>query len=752
MNMVLILVISALCILLFTTILVYMSGESGIKSFGLYGWAGFIIAAVYFAKIGNIQYIQASFFSFIEEIALSMAALMALYSLYKFNNGIKEEETQSTDLAIIVVFVIIGFIGLFLAFNYDIFDLESAAVSVISAGVIYYSLSKSIIGKNVAGFISILMGIIYILFWLIQDFDQYSSLKYLMNSISFILIGLGMIIAYFEKSNKEFKEMENNYRVAMESSSDGIWEYNVLNQIVKLPKLALEIMGLNEERLYYKLKKIETYIHKDDIQKFKTSFEKNSLDKTKYYKEQFRIKIKDNEYKYFSLNGKIITNDSDKAMKIIGFVSDITEEKAKEEIIYNAAYIDKTTLLPNSNYIEQEILSENKENTDFSILYIKLLKFENKIQMNGSGSGEDLLNKVIENIKRYLSNKDILARVHEDSFICVLYTSEVSEVKNTADKISRSINNSKIISNYQCDLESVIGIDIFHNDGAEYMDVVKNANLAMEKSLEEKRDYTFYDNSIIEDMEKKNEMINLIQKGIDKQEFKVFYQLQKAGDGSRFIGGEALVRWNSPEKGMISPGQFIPIAEETGQIIDIGEIVLKEACYTGKSLSQSGYKKFYVSVNISAAQLRDENFYKTVKKILSKSDFQPEHLILEMSENIFNGSMKKEMKTLEVLRNMGVKIAVDDFGKGAVSFDYLLNSPIDILKIDKSFVFGMMGSPKKISMIESMISIGKKLGFTVVVQGIETEEQFAIIEKLNCDWMQGFLFSKPEQKIDGKLV
>jgi EAL domain-containing protein (putative c-di-GMP-specific phosphodiesterase class I) len=232
----------------------------------------------------------------------------------------------------------------------------------------------------------------------------------------------------------------------------------------------------------------------------------------------------------------------------------------------------------------------------------------------------------------------------------------------------------------------------------------------------------------------------------------VFYQLQKAGDESRFVGGEALIRWTNPEKGAISPGKFIPIAEETGQIIDIGEIVLKEACYTGKTLHMDGYKNFYVAVNISPVQLRDDNFYRTVKKILSKSEFSADHLILEMSEKVFDGSMKNQMQTLEAIKNLGVKIAVDDYGKGAVPFNYLLNSPIDILKIDKSFVFGMMGSPKKISLIESLISLGKKLGYIVVVQGIETEEQLAVIKKLNCDWMQGFLFSKPEQSIDGKLV
>jgi diguanylate cyclase (GGDEF)-like protein len=596
------------------------------------------------------------------------------------------------------------------------------------------------------------MGSIYILFWISVDWEQFISMKYLVNALSFIIIGLGMIVAYFEENNKIQKHNEYNYKSAVESSSDGIWEYDVLNQSLKLPKAAMEILRIREDVVSLQLRKLEKFIHRDDADRFKSSFGKNELDKLIYYRQEFRIKIAEDNYKSYLFTGKIITNNSNKPSRIVGFTSDITEEKIKAEIMYKSAYFDKTTSLPNWNYVEQQLLKDMKEHNYFTILSIKLLGFKNRILVNGEDSGKDLLNKVIENIKKHLSKEEVLARVDQDKFICVLYYSEYNEVKITVDKILEGINNSKVISNYQYDLKAVMGISIYPNDAEEYINVFNNANLAMQKSIEERKDHKFYEESIVQEMKNKNEIKDMLQKAIDKQEFKVFYQLQKAGDESRFVGGESLIRWTNPEKGIISPGEFIPIAEETGQIIDIGEIVLKEACYTGKTLHMAGYKNFYVAVNISPVQLRDDNFYRIVKRILSKSEFSANHLILEMSEKVFDGSMKNQMQTLEAIKNLGVKIAVDDYGRGTVPFNYLLNSPIDILKIDKSFVFGMMGSPKKINLIEALVSIGKKLGYIVVVQGIETEEQLEVIKKLNCDWMQGFLFSKPEQSINGKLV
>lgn len=752
MNTILALMIASLCVLLFVTILIYISGETGIKSFIMLGVAGFIITIVCFLKIIDIQFLHMSFFLLIEKKVLLIGALVVFFALYKYGKNEDGKKNTSFDILILSSMSLFSIIELFLVYNNITFDLIFGIGSFIGSLFIYYFLRKSIIGKHIAGFSCMFLGVVYIIFGINHGWEQYFYLQYLLNAVIFILIGLGMTISYFEEIKIQSTISENNFRTALEASKGGLWQYDILNYIISLPKEMVEIMGLGNKETSVKLRELKQYIHKDDLEKFKSSFNISMLGNLKYYNEEFRIKIQSDEYKYFLFKGKILLNGSGKPVKIVGINTDITERKDKEEDMYNLAYYDKGTLLPNANYFEKEFFKTINNRKYFSVFSIGLIGLENIIDALGHGSGDEFLKTVISNTRKHIPEGGIIVRFEENRFLGVVYNNNYKRLKIISNKILDNINESKIITNNQFNVKPVIGISLFPQDGKDPMQVAENANLAMHKSLEEGKDYKFFNHLIKEDMENKIQLKKLLYEAVEKEEFKVFYQLQIDGNINQFIGVEALVRWNHPERGVITPGQFIPIAEETGLIVNIGEIVLREACYTGKRLHDKGRKSFCVSVNISPIQLGNDNFDKIVKEILRKTEFDPNYLILEMSENVFVESMEEYKKTLAILRNIGVKIAIDDFGKGAVPLSFLLNNPIDILKIDRSFVFGMLECPKKVALIDSMIGIAKKLNLKVVVQGIETEEQLNVIEKLGCDSMQGYLFSKPGVNIERHLV
>ncbi|GAA0179526.1 hypothetical protein SH2C18_23770 [Clostridium sediminicola] len=751
MNIMLALIIAALCILLFITVLLYISDESRMKSFTIFAIGGSIVSITCFLKVIDIELLNIIFLELIEKKLFLVGALVAFFGVYKYGKKY-QKENKFLDIFILCTAIILSILEVALIHKNNTFDLIFGIACVIGTPFIYYFLRKSIIGKYISGFSCMLLGVLYIFFGTHEVWQEYYALQYLLNAIIFILIGLGMIISYFEEVKIQLSISEHSFKVALEALNGGLWECNLLTQTISLPKDILELIGFDNKETSIKVKKLKEFIYKGDLEKFEFSLKTNKLSKLKYYKEEFRIKSQGIENKYFLFNGKVILNKNGKPIKISGFVTDITERKEKEENRYNLAYYDQATLLPNRNYFEQEFFENIDKEKYFTIFSIGIIGFKNVINDLQENRQHELLKGIIDIIKEILPTDSVIDRYQENEFVCVIYNNNYKKLDKIINKILDNINNSRTIINNGFKVKPVIGISLFPHDGSNPEEIAKNATLAMHKSLEEGKKYKFFDHTIKDDLITKLELQDLLYKAVEKKEFQVFYQLQMNSSGNSFMGAEALVRWNNAEKGMISPGQFIPIAETNGLIVDIGEFVLWEACFTGKRLHQRGHKSFCVSVNISLIQLRDNNFDKLVKSILKKTGFNPNCLILEMSERVFLESMEECIKTLEILRSIGIRIAIDDFGKGAVPLSYLLSIPIDILKIDKSFMLGLTKGSKKIAIIDSMIGIAKKLNLLVAVQGIETEEQMSIIQKLDCDIMQGFLFSKPGVSIDNKMI
>ncbi|GEM_PF-1929016 len=443
-----------------------------------------------------------------------------------------------------------------------------------------------------------------------------------------------------------------------------------------------------------------------------------------------------------------------KELEINKKMVETAEESSKniQEQIYKLSYFNQITNLPNRLCFENKLFESANNMENLAVLVIGLNGCNEISDTLGADSLYNILRTIGENIKKVLSSEELLAQLEVEQFAVMVKHNDICKIKRISDEILYSIKEAMNINNYKFHLQGNIGISLYPHDDVKCKEILKNADIAMKKAKESGEAYKFY-NSIMEDEIKERIYLKrALYEAVEKKEFAVYYQLQRDIVNDRFIGAEALVRWINPQRGIITPNKFIPLAEETGLIIDIGKMVLRQACFEAKELHDNGCKDFVVSVNISDIQLRDESFVEFVKRLLDEIGYNPEHLILEITESVFMKSVEENTRILESLRRLGISIALDDFGTGYSSLNYLLNLPIDIIKIDKSFIDGITESGKKESILVSILSIAKEMHLSVIIEGVETEEQLDILKRLNCDKIQGFLFSKPAPRIELKDI
>ncbi len=419
------------------------------------------------------------------------------------------------------------------------------------------------------------------------------------------------------------------------------------------------------------------------------------------------------------------------------------------DTISDLTYNDPLTGLPNksifNNRLEQEIARASKERKKLAMLLIDIDKFESINTAMGHCVGDKLLKLVSDEISKMIDKNDIVSRMGEDKF-GVLYTDVVIEgntIKNVLD-IMEMIKQPWVIDNHKFYITASSGIVFYPNDGEDADTLMKNSYSAMSKAKRAGRDsYQLYDPSVGNNIADMLALDNSIHNALDNGEFEIFYQPQLDISTSRIVGAEALLRWKHPELGMVSPAKFIPLIEENGLIISIGEWVLRNACQQNKSWQNDGFDPLYVSVNISPRQLMQDRFTDMVQDALLSCQLEPKYLELEITESAAMEDTDKVIGILKKLRRMGVKIAIDDFGTGYSSLNYLKNFEITTLKIDKSFINDITSDTKDAAIVSTILAIGHNLELTVTAEGVETVEQLNYLKEKNCQLMQGYLYSKP---------
>ncbi len=393
-----------------------------------------------------------------------------------------------------------------------------------------------------------------------------------------------------------------------------------------------------------------------------------------------------------------------------------------------------------------EIFSEaSKHFHKNAIFFIDLDNFKNVNDTLGHDYGDMLLKQVAEQLTSYISKKDILARTGGDEFLILKssYTTN-EELKEFANVLISIVQHPFNLDGEPAHVSMSVGIACFPNDGLTISELIKNADIAMYcAKTAGKNSFRFF-NSYMEDaVNRKIDLVEILSNVIEKNEVYLNYQPRVNVITNKIIGFEALMRIESELAGFISPTEFIPVAEDNGLIHKLGDWALIEACSFNQSLVESGYEPLRVSVNVSAAQLKDERLIDTIRSIPEKTGMDLKYLEIEITESILMDSYEHNLNLIKEMKTLGVTITLDDFGTGYSSFNYLTKIPIDNLKIDKSFIQEICSNEKDRFIADSIISLAHKMNISVVAEGVENSEQLEILQGQFCDTLQGFLFSKP---------
>jgi diguanylate cyclase (GGDEF)-like protein len=427
---------------------------------------------------------------------------------------------------------------------------------------------------------------------------------------------------------------------------------------------------------------------------------------------------------------------------------DVSKRRELEETIRRQSYYDALTDLPNralfKDRLARALTQARRSKQMFAVIFLDLDQFKVVNDTASRAQGDLLLKIVAEQLKSLIREGDFLARVGGDEFTALLEIARIEDAVAVAERILRGFQEPRALAGHEFRVTASIGITVYPRDGHNAETLLRNADIAMHQAKEEgKNTYTIYTPAMNTQIAERVALERDLRRALEREEFVVHYQPQVEIEGGQIVGMEALVRWRHPERGLLPPMEFIPVAEETGLIVPIGEWVLRVTCIENRAWQEAGLPQLRAAVNLSARQFQRRDIVETVARVLEETGLGPQWLQLEITEGTAIEDVDFAIKTLRELKEMGIQIAIDNFGTGHSALSYLRLFPIDVVKIDRSFVRDLTLDPDDAAIATSIIAMAHSLKLEVIAEGVETEEQLAFLQRERCDQMQGYLFSKP---------
>lgn len=459
----------------------------------------------------------------------------------------------------------------------------------------------------------------------------------------------------------------------------------------------------------------------------------------------------------FSLRGRQLSviatyvpmlNAAGEIQQILGLLHDFTKRRQTEERLAFMAQYDSLTGLPNRylllDRLDAAMQRAKRNNTLLGVMILDIDRFKQINDSRGHATGDLLLQQVAERLASTLRATDTIARLGGDEFtVLVENATNVEEVTTIAEKIKCAFATPFDTESGEVFTTTSVGITIYPFDDHNRDELLKNADVAMYNAKQERNSWQLYRADMNADSAGRLGMEVELRHALERNELELYYQPQLNVKTGEFVGMEALIRWHNRSLGCISPAEFIPLAEDTGLIVPIGEWILRTACEQCKAWERAGLVPFTVSVNISAPQFRRSNLSQLVRNSLQDSHLDPKWLGLEITESSIMQHAEQTIKTLLELRETGVSIAIDDFGTGYSSLSYLKRFPVDKIKVDQSFVRDISSDPNDAAIVSAVVAMSKQLSLKTVAEGVETLAQLEFLSRLDCDEYQGYLFSKP---------
>ncbi|AZE65442.1 putative bifunctional diguanylate cyclase/phosphodiesterase [Pseudomonas synxantha] len=438
----------------------------------------------------------------------------------------------------------------------------------------------------------------------------------------------------------------------------------------------------------------------------------------------------------------------DVALKVIGLERTI-EERVQELLkVSHLLQYDALTALPNSTLLgdrlTQAIALGRRHDTQLAVMFLGLDRFKRINNALGYPVGDELLQQVSQSLATTVRASDSVFRYGSDEFVILLNDIQhPQQTQHIAQKVLKAVSVTRHVAGHDLSITASLGISICPNDSAHAVALIKHAETAMHTSKERgPNDFSFYTEDMNRRAQHQQHLESALRQALERDEFTLHYQPKLALKTGRIVGAEALARWFQPRAGWISPADFIPVAEDSGLIVRLTQWVLRQACEQAQAWRAMGLPPLPISVNISAIDFRQRDFVDNLAAILQHTGLPPTLLELEITESVLMQNVDATVDRLHRIKAMGVRLALDDFGTGYSSLSYLRRFPIDVLKIDQSFVRGLSVNSQDAQLISAIIGMGKSLELNIIAEGVETVEQLKFLQAQQCEEGQGFLFSK----------
>ena len=549
----------------------------------------------------------------------------------------------------------------------------------------------------------------------------------------------------FERALETLQDSEERFRTLVETSSDWIWEIDAHNVYTYVSPKVKDLLGYAPEEVIGKTP--FDFMPPDEAAKIGRQFAEIAAARRPFERLENVNLHRDGRRVVLETSGVPILDRDGAFMGYRGIDRDITERKRAEEHLAFLAYHDALTGLPNRllllDRLRQAMIEAARHQRRAAAVCLDLKNFKNVNDTLGHETGNQVIRAVAERLVASVRPGDSVARLGGDEF-CVLLAdiAQIEDVAHVMQKIREQLEQPLTVAGHTLYLTATLGISLYPADGADSETLLKNADIAMYRARERDEDYQYYAADMTVNAAERLALENDLRQALARQELLLHYQPQVSLATGVVTGVEALLRWRHPVHGMISPAKFIPLAEETGLILTIGEWVLRQACAQARAWADAG-RPLRVAVNLSARQFRQPGLDGLIRGVLEETGLDPARLDIELTESIIVHDPAAVTAILAGIEKLGVQISIDDFGTGYSSLSYLKRFPIDVLKVDQSFVRDIATDPDDAAIVRAIITMAHALGIQTIAEGVETREQLAFLRENSCDAMQGYYFSRP---------
>ncbi|MCM1984804.1 EAL domain-containing protein [Lyngbya confervoides] len=545
------------------------------------------------------------------------------------------------------------------------------------------------------------------------------------------------------------RKSEERYALAARGANDGLWDWDLNQNAVYLSPRWKAMIGYAEDEISTQIQEWLGRIHSEDQSRVQTEIERHLTGQKPYFECEFRLLHKNGDYRYVRSRGMAVFDSQNQPLRMAGSQTDITEyHLAREQLLHDAFY-DAMTGLPNRvlllDRVSQALKKCKRHQQDrCAVLFLDLDRFKVINDSLGHMMGDKLIVEVSKRLLNCLRSEDTVARLGGDEFVILLKDVEgVDGAIAAAQKVQQILAMPFDLAGREVFTSVSIGIALGHRHYERPEDLLRDADAAMYQAKQEGKDsYIVFQSAMHTQAVALLELENDLRRAIERQEFQLYYQPIIDLNTHQIRSFEALVRWFHPERGLVPPSDFIPLAEDTGLIIPMGYGLLREACQQLQQWQQLAPAPLSVCVNIASRQFAHADFVNYLQQILTEIPLPPGSLKLEITEGVIMKRPDLVADKLAQLKDLGVQLSVDDFGTGYSSLSYLQTFPVDTLKVDRSFVM-KMGHPDSREIVKTIVTLAHNLGLDVVAEGVETQAQAQLLKAMGCEYAQGYHFARP---------